>query len=312
MRRRARSPSPSAVSQGLDSTELPRYASEHSDGIRYRLVVYVEHGVLQDSSQDEFYDDWNPQRGNLLDTGTTEVEYDIYEDLRGSVSASFAEGDDLLDVKWIDVPVTDTLVLTNGVGMTMTGPLTVGHDGVGSTPTETRAFLKFGNLQQSLPEGFTPLDVEDAQLIVMFDSDSQLTDETDTGVIRVHPVTAAWGGNYSGIWNEYWEPTIQLGAVDLPPHIITAEVEDVQEETENVMPEPDGLQFRLRVLPLPSGTPVSFGHDADLRPLVYQWYDEPENNHGVVLVADRLDALPGDQRVHFLRDASLRLTLRRD
>lgn len=41
------------------------------------------------------------------------------------------------------------------------------------------------------------------------------------------------------------------------------------------------------------------------------WATTPSTNHGVILIADLLDGLPGDQQINFLRGAVLRLTLDR-
>ena len=63
---------------------------------------------------------------------------------------------------------------------------------------------------------------------------------------------------------------------------------------------------------MPQGTPISFGHSADLKDVVAGWYNTPSTNHGVVLVAEELDGLAGDRHINFLRDAVLRLTLVRE
>ncbi len=67
---------------------------------------------------------------------------------------------------------------------------------------------------------------------------------------------------------------------------------------------------------MPVGAPVSFGHSEALGTLAAGWAKQTTANYGVLLKAQRLgegaNTLPGDQHVHFLKQAVLRLTFERD
>lgn len=102
-------------------------------------------------------------------------------------------------------------------------------------------------------------------------------------------MTRPWTSNPWANWN-----ATVLGSLDLPPHIIW---------------QPS--HPKIRAVPLPPQTPISFGHNEALLNVVRGWFQQPRNNNGLVLVVDLLPGLNGDQHVHFLRAAGLRLTLDR-
>ena len=146
-----------------------------------------------------------------------------------------------------------------------------------------------------------------AQVIVRFKHDSQTFDpnddppvndyldrDADTGVITMHLMLGSW------TWSNF-DPLTMLGRFDPPPHIIAT-------------PFNEGEAMKIRVLPMPEGAPVSFGHSEDLLQAVQDWYEYPATNYGLVMIADELPdfGLGGDQHVYFKRQAWLRLTLDRN
>ncbi|MCL4198494.1 MAG: sulfatase-like hydrolase/transferase [Phycisphaerales bacterium] len=286
---------PSSVSVPFDPANLSRYSIEHFDPTRrFVLVAYIENGEL--TGEHEFYDlAVDPDQINdLVGQSMTPEQASAYNTLQGEALVLFNEGEFSPDVRVVDLPLSATLVMTGG-NSTVSGPLTLGHSGVGSNPKEYRAFLKF-SVTGALPDGFTIDDVTAAQLVVGFKEDSRAssdplypTVDRNTGVIRVHQVTRPWTSNPWANWN-----ATVLGSLDLPPHIIW---------------QPS--HPKIRAVPLPPQTPISFGHNEALLNVVRGWFQQPRNNNGLVLVVDLLPGLNGDQHVHFLRAAGLRLTLDR-
>ncbi|MFG0329119.1 MAG: sulfatase-like hydrolase/transferase [Phycisphaerales bacterium] len=264
----------------------------------YRLIVTVDRGQLLPPANDEFYDlIVDPDAlNNLVVSGMTPEQQQQYDTMRSEVVAGLNSGAVGPDTQVIDLPMTHSLVLSSDwyVGA---GALSIGHRHPGeANHEELRAYLRFdiAAIDTLLPAGYTVNDIVDAQVIVAFNRDSQAADETDTGVIRVHPVNVRWHNrprNYPLLENGY--SATELGWIDLPPHIL-----------------PDPIA-EMRGIPLPNGTPVSFGHNANLLAQVLTWYNNPSQNNGVALIADPMDELGGDQSVDFLRNAGIRLTLRR-
>ncbi len=76
------------------------------------------------------------------------------------------------------------------------------------------------------------------------------------------------------------------------------------------------LHKQIRIASMPVGNPMSFGHSEALGTLAEGWAKQTTANYGVLLKAKRLGAgsnmLPGDQHVHFLKQAVLRLTFERE
>lgn len=286
---------PSATSVAFDPGTLPVYTVEHFDQTRqYVLVVYVEEGEL--TGQQEFYDlATDPDRHNdLIGQPMNSGQANAFDALQDEVLVLLDEGEFSPDVRVIDLPLTATLVLTGGNSI-VSGPLTLGHMDVGSNPKEYRAFLKFG-VTGVLPEGFTINDVTAAQLIVAFKQDSLPSSDPsyadtdqETGLITVHKVNGPWNRNP---WSNF--DAEALGSLDLPAHII---------------PEPE--HPKIRATPLPPQAPISFGHNEELLDTVERWFQNSRNNNGVALVVQPLSGLPGNQHVHFLRAAGIRLTLDR-
>lgn len=286
---------PPAMSVAFDPGTLVRYSVEHFDPTRnYVLVVYVENGNL--TGEHEFYDlAIDPDRENdLVGQTMSSGEAIAYNALQDEVLVLLDQGAFSPDVRVIDLPLSATLVLSGGNSI-FNGPLTLGHMDVGGNTKEYRAYLKF-NVNGVLPEGFTINDVRAAQLVVGFKEDSRPssdplygTRDQDTGLITVHNVLGSWNRNP---WSNY-SPTV-LGSLDLPPHVIW---------------QPS--HPKIRAVPLPPMAPVSFGHNEALLDVVRGWFQNSRSNNGVVLVADRLSDLTGDQQVNFMRAAGIRLTLDR-
>jgi hypothetical protein len=72
----------------------------------------------------------------------------------------------------------------------------------------------------------------------------------------------------------------------------------------------DPIRAWLRGIPTGDKTPPSLGHCANLLDLVRFWYANPQQNHGLVLMADVVPGIDGDQTVRMRNIAGLRLTLR--
>lgn len=266
----------------------------------YRLIVQVDQGELLGPEHDEFYDlieDPNAT-DNLVISGMDSDQEIAYQEMRDAVTTDLMSGEAGPDVSVVDLMLTHSLVLSSD-RYVFSGPLRVGHDDFGdANHEELRAYLRFDieAIDDLLPEGFTITDVVAAQVVVGFLRDSTSGDETATGVIRAYPITVTWMNNprsYPQL--EFgWEDTV-LGEFQPAPHVI---------------PDPQG--DRLQGLPMPSGTPVSFGHNDNLLGQVQEWYLNPSSNNGLMLMVDPVEGLTGDQRVDFLRTAGIRLTLRRD
>ena len=124
-------------------------------------------------------------------------------------------------------------------------------------------------------------------------TDGTRESETDTGSTRIRPVTKDWADERRSWSDMYWAYRYDYacGFLDLPSHIIY---------------QPAG---KLSGMPLPPGAPVSFGHSGDLLDVVNYWLGHPEHNFGIMLKADPLYSLSGDQTVMFRPQARLRLTL---
>lgn len=312
---------PTAVSATGASPNV-KYAVEHH-APPYRLVTYIVGGdiYLGDNSV-QFYRDGVPINlceGKQLRTCEPVEGQAEYYMLVAQMDANYVSGALRPDVTTIDIPLSATLVLRSD-STADPGPLTVGHANVvGATSLEYRALLEFDTTQAVFPTGFSWGDVVDAQLIVAFKEDSTPwigdrpndyldSEDTDTGVIRVHPVTEPWT---TGSFNAF-DGGVDFGAFDPPPHIINAPLTSTQGNS----PE------QIRVLPMPTGTPVSFGHRTALTERVLDWVTGIEPNHGVMLVADLLGGpvsdplgiVNGDQQIKFLRTSNaavIRLTLDR-
>lgn len=292
---------PSAVAEALDPADLPWYSIE-SENAPWALVMYVDYGQPASAAYDEFYNiEIDPERSNnLLTSPLAPDAQTAYDAMRIELLESFEMGFESPDVRVVDIPASRFLVLDNDPEVPIA--LTVGHKVAnGVSTSEFRGYIRFDSLVTSLPEGFGIEDVVDAQIIIGFKEDSTAANETDTGVVRIHPVTTNWDApRYRNLWNGF-NTSVDLGAFDPPPHIIW-------ETTES-----DPVLGRVRTLPLPPQTPISFGHRTDLLNLVRDWFYGVTPNNGVAVIVDGLPGLPGDQRVHFLRYAGLRLTLdRRD
>lgn len=309
---------PGAVS--VDESTVPaEYTVEHFAGqVAYVLIGHIVYDENQqayyyDTEAEEFYDlGVDPNRQNNLVGGQmTPQQAAAYEALHDDLVDRFLDGLASPDVRVIDLPCIATLVVNSDFEVVTDPELTVGHADVqGEDELEYRALLKF-DLSDSLPPGFQIGDVTHAQIVVVFDKDSRafnpnnpdpdyIDRDTDTGLIEVFRQTSPWETNpWSG------HGSTPMGQFDPPPHIIAT-------------PFNGSPQNRVRVLPMPSGNPISFGHSSSLLTVVQGWHNQSMANYGVLLKAHRLvpsagnDLLVGDQHLHFARDAVLRLTLVRD
>ncbi|MCC6908010.1 MAG: sulfatase-like hydrolase/transferase [Phycisphaerales bacterium] len=267
---------------------------------RYKLIARGGGPALAPLSTDEFYDlDADPdERDNLVRSG-----------MNGSERAEYLAMRDQLVDYWpcamserlstqVDIPVKDVMWIDeeNNRG---TSTLTLGtYHPEQSDARESRVLIKFHieRLESLLPQGKSVDDIISAQIAFGFARESTEPDETDTGVIRIYPMTGSWSSSGQTSWsdiNEAFDSQTELGLVDLPPHII---------------PNPPGSkQFGV---PLTLGTPLSLGRSEALVNQVRSWHAGPSSNDGVVLIADVVPGLHGDQRVFLMNIAAIRVTLR--
>lgn len=286
----------SAVSEAWQPDDLSISVTHTAED--YVLIVQFGIDGPADPSTDEFYDLVSDpdQMDNLVVSGMTSEQQAIYKQMRTEITSDLTSEAGAFAPQTVDVPISRALVVTSA-NRKLSGPLTVGHEDpdLPGAAVETRAFLKFDidAINSLLPPGKTLDNVVSAYIIVGFNSDSTEADETDTGVISVYPMNTnpytrrtSWSKLVNGF------DAVDLGSVDLAPHII-----------------PDPAGDKLNGVPMPWGTPVAFGHRMDLVNQIRLWHANPSSNFGVVLIAEALNELGGDQRVHFMRTAGVRLVL---
>ncbi len=269
-----------------------------TDG-EYKLIARGGGPALAPLSTDEFYDlDSDPgELDNLVRSGMNSSEREQYLAMRDELVDYWPCAMSTRSELQIDVPVADVMWIDEDDN-TGTTTLALGtFHPQRSDERECRVLVKFdiGRLESLLPQGKSVDDIVAAQIAFGFSRESTEPDETDIGVIRVYEMTESWSSSGNTRWrdiNDEHDSGTSLGAVDLPPHIISN--------------PPGPKQFGV---PLTLGTPLSFGHDEDLLDLVLEWHDRPWSNDGVVLIADVLPGLEGDQRVFLMNIAGLRLTL---
>ncbi len=261
----------------------------------WKLIVRAGGANLAPLSGDEFYDlRTDPtERQNLVALGMNSAQRVEYLRLRDAVTDAWPTAIGAKTEKQIDVPITNILSL-NSANQRSTTTMTQGHLNPGRTgASESRIFIRFNTdrIDQLLPPGKTINDVTGAQVLVAFRNDT--LPGSDSGAITLRAMTTNWWTGTPS-WTSLlsaFDGSTTLGFADLAP---------------NIVPNPAGSQ--QMGMPMPTGTPVSFGHSADLLTLVRQWHDSPTSNNGVVLIAAPLTDLTGDQRITFLANAGLRLT----
>ncbi len=193
----------------------------------------------------------------------------------------------------VDIPLIDILALSSRNYARITGDLPLGH---GGSNTESRIFMRFDIdlIDDLMPIEYDMNDIKRAQIIGIFQEDSQSEDETDTGMIRLYPMTTDW---YSELL--LWEDlesgymSTQIGSFDIAPHVI---------------PEPGTPPDAFSGIPMPPGCPISFENTSLMANLITQWYNGSLANHGIVLIVDKVSDIPGDQRIVMQSDGFLRLT----
>ncbi|NOG52748.1 MAG: sulfatase-like hydrolase/transferase [Planctomycetes bacterium] len=263
---------------------------------RYKLICSGGTNWAVPLHMDAFYDmESDPTEDiNLIDADLTIKQEAAYLVLRDAVMDHWYTAVSTRKKLYADIPLTDRYSITS----LNTKPRNqkVGHinPGLGDA-VEARSFYRFDveNLEQYLPRGRTIDDVVAARIILIFDSDSLAPDETDTGEITAYVMKEPWSWREK-TWDELvngHRADLQVGHVDLAPHVIW-----------------DFLGHSG--VPVPEGAPISLGSSDLLLQLVRLWHADWKSNRGVVLIADPINSLPGDQSVRFKRAALLRLTLR--
>ena len=269
--------------------------------LTYALVAHI----INDAGEftydyPQFYDEHNdPEHYNDLLLGEMfPFETGAFNALDEAMGEMVENGQAGPDVRVVDVPCDSYLIMTSESNV-VTANLTIGHENVEAfDELEYRAKLTFDVTGAGLP-GFEWSDLRSAQIVINLDHDSvewhdedYADNDTDTGVITIHQMTASTNNLFSDIYFS----AAELGLYDPPPHII---------------PDPPS---GIRGVPMPSGVPVSFGHNDALLSLVQGWRAQTTPNYGVLVKAERLggfEPLPGDQHIHFLKEAFLRLTFDR-
>ncbi len=259
-----------------------------TDG-RFKLICGGGAAGLDPKSTNSFYDLHNdPQElDDLLLKGLTREQRLAYHWLRNLTveywNASVSEP----TVLTVDIPLTEVLSINNADEQL--DPPTVGHvDPATSEGVEARIFMRFdiASIPARLPAGKTIDDVAIAQMVLLHHSDSQSADSTDTGRIGIVPATRDWMSGARD-WQDLtgaYRPII-LGVFDPPPFVVPRRVYS-------------------------RGTPISFGQRLDLLKAVKIWLGNDDLNFGVILIAEPVVELGGDQQMSFEgTGAFLRLTL---
>lgn len=266
-----------------------------SDG-SWKLIVRGGGANLAPLSGDEFYHLLTDPRENvnLVTSGMSDDQRAAYRRMRDAIVNYWPSAVGAKLVNQVDIPLLNVLSIDSSNQRSATimtvGHLNPGRDGA----AESRTYVRFNTdrIDDLLPPGKTVNDVTSAQIILAFRSDT--IPGADTAAITLRPMLANWWTgtpSWSSLFNGY-NSGISLGIVDIAP---------------NILPNPSGSQ--QMGVPIPTGTPVSFGHSADLLALMRQWHDDPGSNYGAVLIATPLNELAGDQRATFLPNGVLRLTV---
>ncbi|MFG0329891.1 MAG: sulfatase [Phycisphaerales bacterium] len=269
-----------------------------TDG-RWKLIMPGGGAGLTPFGRDELYDlDDDPDEDrNLMVGGLSDPEASVYRVLRTALRHEWPVATGVPSSRNIDIGVTHTMALDSDDDQRPFF-LEVGHDTSGRA-LETRTFLRFDidAIEPQFPAWADWDDIVAAEIFIVFRFDSTESDETDIGPVRAFAMTRDWTGGrprWSRLRNEY-DGSVELGLVDFAPHII-----------------PDPVGDALRGSPLTYGAALSLGPSEELADKLRWWRDHPDENHGVVLIADKLGELSGDQHVSLVKIAGVRITLRED
>jgi len=270
---------------------------------QYKLITLAGIPGLQDLTKDVFYDLINDpeENTNLIETAMTPEQLQAYSEMRDAIVDVWppavgerfqdAPGNKFRFPRTIDMHATQTIVYASNGAVQQKKKLDIGHYFTNQGGhLEARAYYQF---DVSNLAGVDPANIISAQIIIGFDQDPLTQKDEDTGPIRVYAMTNdpfAPDATWESLLTAY-DPT-ELGQVDLAPHILT---------------DPGGSD--LRGIPMLHGTPVSFGRNDDLTTRALDWLNNP--NFGIVLIADTVDGVSGDQHVSFMKNAVLRVQVRR-
>ncbi len=268
---------------------------------RFKLKVYTSIAGLSSRTSDVFYDlQSDPhEEVNLIAAGDmTAAQQAAYVQMRDAIVDYWPNAVALPESHHVDIPAERRLAMTSREQRFSDG-LAVGHYSPGRPRAhqEVRTFLRFDldDVQSVLPDGATLDDVIDAQLILFFESDSLQDDNTRTGLVTAHPATIRWwvpSMRWSDVANAYLDE-VTLGMLEVPPFIINA-------------PKPGES---AKGLLLRQGTPLSLGRSPFMLEIVRYWHDSPQENDGLVVLAEPIVSMDGDQHINLQSDAILRLTL---
>lgn len=272
---------------------------------QFKLIASAGRPGLQSFSNDEFYDLVNdPEENNdLLNAGMTTEQINAYADMRDALVDSWpvavadkfqnAPGKKSRLPRTIDMRATQAIMYASTGEIIQRKNMDIGHLHPGHKKSaEARLFYYFDVSQL---QGLTRNDIISSQIIIGFDQDPLRSNDEDTGPIRIYPMLEdpfAPDATWDSLLTAYGE--IELGMVDIAPHVIL-----------------DPLGKQLRGIPMEHATPISFGRSADLTSWAVYWANNPEINFGVVLIADPIDEISGDQHVSLMKKAILRVQVRR-
>lgn len=267
---------------------------------RYKLFAQAGGSYLAPLENDEFYDltvDQN-ETNNLVGKYMTREQAVNYILMRNRIvnywNTAVGEPVEFM----VDIPVTDAMQIDSNDDYSYT-KIKVGHNGLqnGQNAIEYRGLYRFNiaAIDSLIPYPYTFDNVVAAQIIIGFDKDTLQIDNTDTGVITAHKMNINWHSkhvHWNDIKNAHDAPV--LGLIDIAPYIITS---------------PGAGKTLLAGLPMPKGTPVSLTLNDNLLNMIEYWRANPQDNHGIVLTAEPINNLAGDQSIIFMNVAAIRLSL---
>jgi len=266
-----------------------------TDG-HYKLVCKSGGAGLALRSLDEFYNlDQDPEENNnLISENINGPDKRAYLNMRDAIVNSWATSVSTPSTRQIDIPASRVFTIDNKDHRNGA----VGYlDPSKNNTVESRLFAYFpsSRIRKLLPRGTKPSDVVGVQLILDYQGDLDTTAASDTLDLMVFPMTINWFDSQV-VWNDVkdsFDPNFPCGSFDPAPNIVT-----------------DPPNSKLTGLPMPSGTPVSFGQSENLFFLVADWINQPDQNFGIVVKGIPDDSLDGEQRIAFFKSALLRISLK--
>jgi len=258
-------------------------------GAQYKLICDASSKGLDDINNDILFDILNDpgETTNLLTRPISRKLKNVYSNMRNEIV-------DYWNIS-VSIPLTDSVdILTTAVGSLNSldrqlDPPAIGYINPGDdNEVEARYFITFDvdSIDNLLPDGYTMADVVSAEIILFLRSDADAPNETATAPLNAFMMNTNWHRKtkkWADLYNRHG--STPLGVVELMPHIAR---------------DQDGLN-------IPVGTPMSMGHSTSLLQVINDWHDGIADNYGVVILADPLPTLGGNQQIYCIKKAALRL-----